>query len=112
MNAGDAGARIYVTDFPGARPIQVTTKPEGETVRHRSRIGRPTTPASPTRRGSGTTFALWILDLRTGSQTEIVPPTAGLDRPSWSPDGTQIAYGAEGDLWVKGVEPETDTGSG
>ena len=107
MNAGDAGARIYVTDFPGGTPVQVTTKPEGEMVRHRQPNWSPDHSRIAYAGGSGTTYALWILDLRTGSQTEIVPPTSGLDRPSWSPDGTQIAYGAEGDLWVKGVEPET-----
>ncbi len=107
MNAGDAGARIYVTDFPGGTPVQVTTKPEGETVRHRQPNWSPDHTRIAYAGGSGTSYALWILDLRTGSQTEMVPPTTGLDRPSWSPDGTKIAYGAEGDLWVMGVEPET-----
>ena len=77
-------------------------------VRHRQPNWSPDHSRIAYAAGSGTTFALWILDLRDGSQTEIVPPTAELDRPSWSPDGTQIAYGAEGDLWVKGVEPETE----
>ena len=107
MNVGDAGARIYVADYPGGTPVQVTTLPAGETVRHRQPNWSPDHSRIAYAGGSGTIFALWVLDLRTGSQTEIVPPTVGLDRPSWSPDGTQIAYGAEGDLWVKGVEPET-----
>ena len=107
-NETDAGARIYVADFPSGTPIQVTTQPEGETVWHRQPNWSPDHTRIAYAAGSGTTYALWILDLRDGSQTQIVPPTPELDRPSWSPDGTQIAYGAEGDLWVKGVEPETE----
>jgi hypothetical protein len=107
-NERDAGARIYVADFPSGTPIQVTTQPEGETVWHREPNWSPDHTRIAYAAGSGTTYALWILDLRDGSQTQIVPPTPELNRPSWSPDGTQIAYGAEGDLWVKGVEPETE----
>jgi Bacterial Ig domain/WD40-like Beta Propeller Repeat len=106
-NLGDAGARIFVADFPSGTPVQVTTLPEGAAVRHRQPNWSPDHSRIAYAAGSGTVFALWILDLRTGSQTQIVPPTIGLDRPSWSPDGAQIAYGAEGDLWVKGMEPET-----
>jgi hypothetical protein len=105
-NTGDAGARIYVADFPSGPPVQVTTQPEGAAVRHRQPNWSPDHSRIAYAAGAGTVFALWVLDLRTGSQTQIVPPTLGLDRPTWSPDGTQIAYGAEGDLWVKSVEPE------
>jgi Tol biopolymer transport system component len=107
-NKGDKGARIYVADFPFGTPVQVTTLPAGEDVRHRQPNWSPDHSRIAYAGGSGTTYALWILDLRTGSQTQIVPPTTGLDRPSWSPDGTEVAYGAEGDLWVKGIEPETE----
>jgi Tol biopolymer transport system component len=107
-NEKDAGARIYVADFPSGTPTQVTTQPEGETVWHRQPNWSPDHTRIAYAAGSGISYALWILDLRDGSQTQIVPPTTGLDRPSWSPDGTQIAYGAEGDLWVKGVQPETE----
>jgi hypothetical protein len=109
-NPGDQGARIYVTDFPGGIPVQVTTQPEGEKMRHRQPNWSPdhTRIAYAAGLSTGKSYALWILDLRTGSQTQIVPPTNELDRPTWSPDGTQIAYGAEGSLWVKGIEPETE----
>jgi hypothetical protein len=101
-NGGDAGARIYVADYPSGTPVQVTTLPEGADVRHRQPNWSPDHTRIVYAAGK-TTYALWILDLRTGSQTEFVPPAAGLDRPAWSPDGTRIAYGSEGDLWVKGL---------
>ncbi len=107
-NVGDAASRIFVADFPSGIPVQVTTQPEGATIRHRQPNWSPDHSRIAYAAGSGTSFALWILDLRTGNQTQIIPPTTGLDRPTWSPDGTEIAYGAEGDLWVMGVEPKTE----
>jgi Tol biopolymer transport system component len=106
-NAGDKGARIYVADYPffGA-PVQVTTLPAGEEVRHRQPNWSPdhTRIAYAAGTYNSTSYALWVVDLRTGVQTEIVPATTGLDRPSWSPDGSRIAYGALGDIWVKPVD--------
>ena len=105
-NGGDKGARIYVADYPffGA-PTQVTTLPSGTEVRHRQPNWSPdhTQIAYAAGTYNSTSYALWVLDLRTGSQTELVPATTGLDRPSWSPDGSKIAYGAQGDIWVKPV---------
>src|SRR5215510_14300702 len=79
-NTGDAGARIYVADYPSGTPVQVTTLPAGETVRHRQPNWSPDHTRIAYAGGSGTSYGLWILDLRTGSQTEIVPTTTGLDR--------------------------------
>ena len=93
--------------FPGARPSRSRRSRRGNSPAPSAELVARPHPHRLRGAAPAPAYALWILDLRTGSQTEFVPPTAGLDRPSWSPDGTQIAYGAEGDLWVKGVEPET-----
>ncbi|HEY1355203.1 MAG TPA: hypothetical protein VGF09_02725, partial [Solirubrobacterales bacterium] len=111
-NAGDAGSRIYVTDYPSGIPVQVTTLPAGAAVRHRQPNWSPDHTRIAYAAGSGTLYALWILDLRDGSQTEFVSATTNLDRPSWSPDGTQIAYSAGGDLWVKDVDDENPADMG
>src|SRR3954451_2878766 len=101
-NTGDAAARIYVADYPSGTPVQATTLPSGG-VRHRQPNWSPDHSKIAYAAGSGTMYGIWILDLRSGSQTEFVAPAAETDRPSWSPDGTRIAYGSLGDLWVKPV---------
>jgi Bacterial Ig domain/WD40-like Beta Propeller Repeat len=109
-NTGDKASRIYVADYPSGTPVQVTTKPTGENVRHRQPNWSPdhTRIAYAAGVNPGSVYSIWILDLRTGSQTEFVPAAEGQDRPSWSPDGTEIAYSATGDLWVKGVAPGSE----
>ena len=98
---GDGDARLWVADYPFGTPAQVTTKPEG--VQHRHPSWSPDHSKIVYAAGvkfSGT-YALWIVDLKTGVQKEFVAAAAGQDRPSWSPDGTEIAYGSGGDLYVK-----------
>jgi Bacterial Ig domain/WD40-like Beta Propeller Repeat len=103
-NTGDKAARIYVADYPSGTAVQATTLPAGAEVRHRQPNWSPDHTRIAYAAGS-TNYAIWILDLRTGSQTEFVPAAESQDRPSWSPDGSAIAYGAKGDLWVKSVAP-------
>ena len=51
--------------------------------------GRRTTARSPTppvpRSAGHSRYAIWIVDLRTGDQSEFVPAAHGQDRPTWSP---------------------------
>src|SRR5262245_32859983 len=98
-NMSDKGARIYVADYPFGEPVQVTFEPQGVDVRHRQPNWSPdhTRIAYAAGSSAGNVYALWIKDLRTGKETQIVPSATSLDRPSWSPDGTKIAYGSEGD---------------
>lgn len=107
-NAGDKAARIYVADYPSGTAVQVTTLPAGAEVRHRQPNWSPDHTRIAYAAGSGTSYAIWILDLRTGSQTEFVPAAESQDRPTWSPDGNSIAYGAKGDLWVKSLVPGSE----
>ena len=52
----------------------------------------------------GGPYAIWIANLETGIQTEFVPAAPKQDRPTWSPDGKEIAYGSNGDLFMKETE--------
>jgi dipeptidyl aminopeptidase/acylaminoacyl peptidase len=101
--ADDSEARLWVADFPFGPPVQVTTLPAGAKIQHRHPNWSPDHTQIVYAAGiafSGK-YALWIVDLRTGVQTEFVAEAEKQDRPSWSPDGTMIAYGSKGDIFVK-----------
>jgi Tol biopolymer transport system component len=104
----DTKAKIWVADYPGGTPVQLTTEPKG--VQHRHPNWSP--DHSKVVYAAGVAFnqpnqeyALWIYDLRTKTSSLFVPTAKFQDRPTWSPDGTRIAYGSEGDLWTKEVAP-------
>lgn len=39
--------------------------------------------------------SLQIMDVSTGNLHQVLPPTCGLSSASWSPDGSEIAYGVD-----------------
>ena len=103
-DGNDDKAKIWVADYPGGTPIQVTTLPAGTQHRHPNWSPDHTRIVYAAGVAFSGTYALWIVDLRTGEQTQFVPAAEKQDRPSWSPDGETIAYGSLGDLWVKSVD--------
>ncbi len=79
-----------------------------------TRTGLRTTPGSSTRPASG---SMPTANTRSGSsicgpgnRPNSLPWPTARTAPSWSPDGTKIVYGSEGDLWVKGVAPGSTAG--
>jgi Tol biopolymer transport system component len=103
-DGNDDKAKIWVADYPGGTPVQVTTLPANTQHRHPNWSPDHTRIVYAAGVAFSGTYALWIVDLRTGEQEQFVPAAEKQDRPSWSPDGETIAYGALGDLWVKGVD--------
>ncbi|HET9198837.1 MAG TPA: Ig-like domain-containing protein [Solirubrobacterales bacterium] len=101
----DSKAKIWVSDYPFGTPVQVTTLPANTQHRHPNWSPDHTRIVYAAGVAFSGTYALWIVDLRDGSQEQFVPAAEKQDRPSWSPDGETIAYGSLGDLWVKGVAP-------
>src|ERR1044071_450520 len=101
--ASDSEARIFVADSTISDPVQVTTTPSGTNIQHRHPDWSPDHSKIVYAAGTGfnadRNYALWILDLKTGSQTQFVAAANGQDRPTWSPDGTRIAYGSGGNLY-------------
>ena len=82
---------------PPCPQARSTAIPTGRRTTPRS--STPPVPRSPARSPSGSSTS------RTGDQSEFVPAAPGQDRPTWSPDGTKIAYGSQGSIWVKDVAP-------
>lgn len=103
-DGNDDKAKIWVADYPGGTPAQVTTLPANTQHRHPNWSPDHTRIVYAAGVAFSGTYALWIVDLRTGEQTQFVAAAEKQDRPSWSPDGNTIAYGALGDLWVKPVD--------
>jgi hypothetical protein len=102
-DGNDEAARIWVADYPSGTPVQVTTLPAGTQHRHPNWSPDHTRIVYAAGAPFSGEYALWIVDLRTGSQTEFAPAAPKQDRPTWSPDGTEIAYGSNGDLYMKEV---------
>jgi dipeptidyl aminopeptidase/acylaminoacyl peptidase len=104
IDGDDTKARIWVADYPGGTPVQVTTLPKEAQHRHPDWSPDHTEIVYAAGVAFSGEYALWIKNLVTGASTEFVPTAKAQDRPSWSPDGTEIAYGSQGDLWVKPVD--------
>ncbi len=103
-DGNDEQSRIWVADYPNGTPVQVTTLP-AEQQRHPNWSPDHTRIVYAAGKAFSGEYALWIVDLRTGEQTEFVPKAPMQDRPSWSPNGKEIAYGSNGDLFMKETEP-------
>jgi hypothetical protein len=103
-DGNDDKAKIWVADYPFGSPVQATTLPANTQHRHPNWSPDHTRIVYAAGVAFSGTYALWIVDLRTGEQTQFVPAAEKQDRPSWSPDGETIAYGSLGDLWVKSVD--------
>jgi dipeptidyl aminopeptidase/acylaminoacyl peptidase len=43
---------------------------------------------------------IFVLDLATGTSTQITFEKQGADSPSFSPDGSSIVYGGHGEVWI------------
>src|SRR5690348_1114110 len=106
-NADDNHARIWVADYPGGTPVQVTSTSANVQDRHPSWSPDHTkiVYAEGTAFDPNGSYSIWIKDLVTGSQTQFLPAAQHQDHPVFSPDGTQIAYGSNGDIFVKGIAP-------
>lgn len=81
---GQSGGKIYLYDLASGALRTLTTgadpaiSPDGKTVAFW--------------RGEGSATALYLLDIDGGSERRILTRTEPLRSPTWSPDGTEIAF--------------------
>src|SRR5258708_2716670 len=68
----DSKARIWVVDYPSGTPVQVTTEPAGLQHRHPNWSPDHTRIVYAAGVAFSGEYALWIVDLETGAQTEFV----------------------------------------
>ena len=92
----DAHAQLWVAAEPGATPQRVTIN---AAIQHRHASWSPDRTKLVYSAGNSVTgdFDIWILDLSrpaSASNPQNITQSPGVadDRPSWSPDGTRIAY--------------------
>jgi Tol biopolymer transport system component len=103
--ATDANARLWVVDWPGGTPVQVTSHTTTTQDRHPNWSPDHTKIVYATGTAFSGTYELRIRDLVAGTDTPFVAAAAGQDRPTFSPDGTKVAYGNGAGLFVKGIAP-------
>ena len=97
---GDRGSQVWIASADGSAPRQLTPTPDGcpnatctEGIQPAmSPDGNSIVFVAPAHvSGTFTRTALVVLDVASGSTTELYATTAAtLGRPSWSPDGTRI----------------------
>jgi Bacterial Ig domain/WD40-like Beta Propeller Repeat len=93
----DAHAQLWVAAKPGATPVRVTAD---TTIQHRHASWSPDRTKLVYSAGDAVTkdFDIWIFDLTkpispgTNPRNITQSPGVSEDRPSWSPDGTRVAY--------------------
>jgi Tol biopolymer transport system component len=104
----DGNKDIYVLDLGLAAIKRITRSFSGEAAPAWSPDGRTIAYESgsfgATGQGSTTTGAIWTFDFPSGHRRRLVTKTDATS-PTWSPDGTQIAFAAAtrsdgGDLWT------------
>jgi Tol biopolymer transport system component len=104
----DGNKDIYVLDLGLGSIKRITRSFSGEAGPDWSPDGRTIAYESgdfaATGEGSPTTGAIWTFDFPSGQRTRLVRKTDATS-PTWSPDGTEIAFAAstradDGDLWT------------
>jgi Tol biopolymer transport system component len=90
---GDASSDVYILDGPGdTSPTQLTSA----AGQHRHPAYSPDRTKLVYALWNGTDQDLWIHDLEDNSRSRLtLSGSIDEDRPSWSPDGTKIAYETE-----------------
>ena len=104
----DTNARLWVVDWPGGTPVQVTSHAGTTQDRHPDWSPDHTKIVYAEGVAFSNNYALRIRDLVAGTDTQFVPAATGQDRPTFSPDGTKVAYGNGSGIFVKGIAPGSD----
>jgi gamma-glutamyltranspeptidase len=114
--------RLHVVDAAGGepRPLFADTAADDEREARVSPDGRRVAYISDRESEDGEPD-VWVADLKPGprdrvTRTRVVRARGIESAPTWSPDGSRIAYFAVregvGSVWVAGVEPPTGNGEG
>jgi dipeptidyl aminopeptidase/acylaminoacyl peptidase len=87
---------VWMTSWDGARSVQLTSSPDGESAPKWSPDGRYLAFLS-SRDDSSETTQLWLLDRQGGEGVRVTKMRGDVQDYEWSPDGTRIVLVAEDD---------------
>ena len=98
------GNRIHLMDVRDGTVASLPTVDDEGNVLQSRRAQEVTWSPDSSRLAFGTGRGLYVLDLSTGREAQLVTTDSDVDDAEWSPDGRAIAFSMDGDIYTASVD--------